>query len=63
MFVLTLANDLCCTWYPVTKLCRKQSEVIQNLENEHVWSTGQGETRHTKYKRLNLGGEHAYNRD
>jgi hypothetical protein len=26
----------------ITKLCRKQSEVIQNYENEHVCGVGQG---------------------
>jgi hypothetical protein len=45
----------------IRKLCRKQAEVIQNHENEHVRSIGQGETRHRKYKSLNGGGE-AYNR-
>jgi hypothetical protein len=34
----------------VTKLCTRQSEVIQ------------GEARHTKYKRLKLGGGQAYDR-
>jgi hypothetical protein len=29
----------------ITKLCRKQAEVIQNHENEHVRSIGQGEAR------------------
>jgi hypothetical protein len=28
----------------ITKLCRQQAEVIQNCENEHVRSIGQGET-------------------
>jgi hypothetical protein len=36
----------------VTKFCSQQTEVIQNHENEHVRSTGQGEARHTKYKTL-----------
>jgi hypothetical protein len=44
----------------ITKLCRQQSEVIQNNENEHVRDTGQGEARHRKYKRLKLGGDQAY---
>jgi hypothetical protein len=43
----------------ITKLCRQQAEVIQNHENEHVISIGQGEARHTKYKRLKLGGRQA----
>jgi hypothetical protein len=46
----------------VTKLCRRQAEVVQNHENEHVRSRGQGETRHRKYKRLKLGGGQAYDR-
>jgi hypothetical protein len=37
-------------------LCRKQAEVIQNHENEHVRGIVQGEARHRKYKRLKLGG-------
>jgi hypothetical protein len=44
----------------ITKLCSQHAEVIQNHENEHVRSTGQGETRHRKYKRLKLGGGQAY---
>jgi hypothetical protein len=46
----------------ITKLRRRQAEVIQNHENEHVRSIGQGETRHRKYNRLKLGGGQAYNR-
>jgi hypothetical protein len=44
----------------ITKLCRQQSEIIQNHENEHVRSLGQCEARHRKYKRLKLGGDQAY---
>jgi hypothetical protein len=44
----------------ITKLCRQQVEVIQNHENEHVCSIGQGEARNRKYKRLMLGGGQAY---
>jgi hypothetical protein len=46
----------------ITKLCRKQTEVIRNHENEHVRGIGQGEARHWKYKRLKLGGGQAYDR-
>jgi hypothetical protein len=46
----------------ITKLCRKKAEVIQNHENEHVRSIGQGEATHRKYKRLKLGGGQAYDR-
>jgi hypothetical protein len=40
----------------ITKLCRQQTEVIQNPENANVRNFGQGEPRHRKYKRLKLGG-------
>jgi hypothetical protein len=43
-------------------LCRKQAEVTQNQENEHVRGIGQGEARHRKYKRLKVGGGQAYDR-
>jgi hypothetical protein len=46
----------------ITKLCRKQAEVIRNDENEHVRCIGQGEARHRKYKRLKLGGGETYGR-
>jgi hypothetical protein len=44
----------------VTKLFRKQAEVIQNYENEHIRCIGQVEARHRKYKRRKLGGGQAY---
>jgi hypothetical protein len=44
----------------ITKLCRQKAEVIQNHEKKHVRCLGQGEARHTKYKRLKLGGGKAY---
>jgi hypothetical protein len=43
----------------MTKLCRQQAEVIQNHDNENVRTIGQGESRHRKYKRLNLGSGQA----
>jgi hypothetical protein len=46
----------------ITKLCRQQTEVIQNYENEHVRGIGHGEGGHRKYKRLKLGGGQAYDR-
>jgi hypothetical protein len=46
----------------VTKLFRQQAEVIQNHENEHIRSIGQGEVRNRKYKRLKLDSGQAYNR-
>jgi hypothetical protein len=46
----------------ITKLCKRQAEVILNHENPNVRAIGQGEPRHRKYKRLKLGGGQAYNR-
>jgi hypothetical protein len=46
----------------MTELCRQQAEVILNHDNENVRCIGQGEARHRKYKRLNLGGGQAYDR-
>jgi hypothetical protein len=43
----------------ITNLCRQQAEVIQNYENEHVCSVGQGKPDR-KYRRLKLGGGQAY---
>jgi hypothetical protein len=46
----------------ITKLCRRQAEVILNHENPNVRAIGQGEARHRKHKRLKLGGGQAYDR-
>jgi hypothetical protein len=46
----------------ITKLFRQQREVMQNHENDHVRSIGQGEARHRKNKRLKFGGGQAYDR-
>jgi hypothetical protein len=46
----------------VTKLYRKQAEVIRNHQKEHARGIGQGEARHRKYKRLKLGVGQAYDR-
>jgi hypothetical protein len=46
----------------ITKLCRRQAEVILNHENPNVLSIGQGEARHRKHKRLKLGGGQVYDR-
>jgi hypothetical protein len=46
----------------ITKLCRQQAVVILNHDNEIVRNIGQGEARHSKYKRLKLGGGQAYDR-
>jgi hypothetical protein len=34
----------------VIKLCKQQADIIQNHENEHVRSIGQGEARRRKYE-------------
>jgi hypothetical protein len=46
----------------LTKLCRRQAEIIDNHENENVSNIGQGETPNRKHKRLKLGGGHLYDR-
>jgi hypothetical protein len=46
----------------ITKLCRRQAEVILNHENPNVRATGQGEPRQRKYKRPKLGDGQAYDR-
>jgi hypothetical protein len=46
----------------ITKLCRRQAEVVHNHENENVCNIGQGETPHRKHKRLKLGGGYLYDR-
>jgi hypothetical protein len=48
--------------YYKKKLCRRQSEVIQNQVNEHLHCTGQGEARYIKCKRLKLDSGQAYDR-
>jgi hypothetical protein len=45
----------------ITKLCRQQAQVIHH-ENIHVRNIGQSEARLRKHKRLNLGGDQAYDR-
>jgi hypothetical protein len=43
----------------ITKLCRQRAQVIQHHANIHVPNIVQGEPRHRKYKRLELGGGRA----
>jgi hypothetical protein len=43
----------------MTKLCRKQAEIILNHRNPIVRGIGQGEAMH---RRLKLGGGQAYDR-
>jgi hypothetical protein len=58
---LHTAFNLAYVYDYITKLCRQQAEVIENHENEHVHSIGQGESQFGKYKRLKLGGSQACN--
>jgi hypothetical protein len=44
----------------ITKLCRRQVEIVHNHEN--VRNIGQGETPHRIHKSLKLGGGHLYDR-
>jgi hypothetical protein len=46
----------------ITKLCRRQAEIIHNHQNENVRNIRQGETPHRKHKRLKLGGSYLYDR-
>jgi hypothetical protein len=57
-----MAFKLLCLYDYITKLCRQQTEVIQNNENANVRNIGQGEARHKKYQRLELGEGKAYDR-
>jgi hypothetical protein len=62
----TLARDMhvafqiAYVYYYITKLCRRQAEIIHNYENENVRNIGQDEIPHRKHKRLKLGGGHLY---
>jgi hypothetical protein len=46
----------------ITKLYRRQAEIIHNHENENIRNIGQGDSPHRKHKRLKLGGSHLYDR-
>jgi hypothetical protein len=46
----------------ITKLCRRQAEIIHNHEIENVRNIGQGETPHRKHKILKLNGGYLYDR-
>jgi hypothetical protein len=59
---LHLAFKLPYVYDYITKLCRRQAEVILNHENPNVRAIGQREPRHRKYERLKLGGGQAYDR-
>jgi hypothetical protein len=55
-----VAFQIPCDYDYIRKLCRKQSDVTQNNENENVRYIGQEEAQHGKYKCLKLGGGHLY---
>jgi hypothetical protein len=59
---LHTAFNLAYVYNYITKLCRRQAEVIQNHENENVRGIGQGEATHRKYEKLKLGGGQVYDR-
>jgi hypothetical protein len=46
----------------ITKIFRKQAEVIQIHDNVNVRNTGKNEAQHRKYKRLKLGDGQVYDR-
>jgi hypothetical protein len=59
---LHLLFKIPCVYDYITKLRRRQAEIIQNHPNPNARTIGQGETIHRKYKRLKLGGGQAYHR-
>jgi hypothetical protein len=44
----------------ITRLCRQQTEVIQNLADTDVHNVGRGKAQHKKYKMLKLGCSQVY---
>jgi hypothetical protein len=46
----------------ITKLYRRQAEIILNHENPNVLAILEGEARHRKHNRLKLGGGQVYER-
>jgi hypothetical protein len=59
---LHLAFKILYVYDYVTKLCKKQAELILNHANPNVRDIGQGEARDRKYKKFKLGGCKAYDR-
>jgi hypothetical protein len=59
---LHLVFKILCVYDYITKLCRRQAEVIQNHPNPNVRAIGQEGAIHRKYKKLKLGGGQAYHR-
>jgi hypothetical protein len=59
---LHLAFKILYAYDYITKLYRRQAEVILNHENHNLLAIGQGEAGHRKHKGLKLGGCQAYDR-
>jgi hypothetical protein len=59
---LHLAFNIPYVYDYITKLCRRQAEIILNYENPNVRAIGQGESRHRRHKKLKLGFGQAYDR-
>jgi hypothetical protein len=59
---LHLALKIPYVYHYITKLYRRQAEVILNHENPNVRPIGQGEAGHRKHKRLKIGGGQIYDR-
>jgi hypothetical protein len=60
--VFSLGSVLGATTSSIYMTVAMQRGRIRNHENVNVRNIGQGEARHTKYKRLKLGGGQAYDR-
>jgi hypothetical protein len=56
----TAQPSVCIRLY--NKIMQATSRNMQNHENEHVRSIGQGEAGHRKYRRLKLGGGQGFDR-
>jgi hypothetical protein len=56
---LHLAFQIPYVYDDVTKICRKQVEVIQNRDNDNVRNIGKIEAQHRKHNRLKVGGGQA----
>jgi hypothetical protein len=54
-----VAFKIPCVYDYITKLCRRQAEVILNHRNPIVRGIRQGEAMHRKYERLKRGGGQA----
>jgi hypothetical protein len=59
---LHLAFKILYVYNYITKLCRRQAEVILNHETPNVRAIARGEARHRKHKRLKLGGSQVCDR-